>query len=190
MTAGSEAPQVEVRSRADLRDWLKENHDTSGTVWLVTWKKGTDHYVPFGDVVEELLCWGWIDSVGRRVDDLRTSTRISPRNPKSAWSGINKRLVAKARTSGAMTPTGEAAISRAEENGMWTFLDDVEAMVVPDDLARALGDDRETWEGWTPSVRRAWLEKVKLAKTAPTRGKRIAMCVAAARAGTPRAGLG
>ena len=72
---------------------------------------------------------------------------------------------------------------------MWAFLDDVEAMVVPDDLARALGASRETWEAWTPSLRRAWLEKVKLAKTAPTREKRIALCVAAARANTPRAGL-
>lgn len=59
--------EVEVRSRADLRAWLASNHAGHGSVWLVTWKKHTDHYVPFGDLVEELLCWGWVDSRTRGV---------------------------------------------------------------------------------------------------------------------------
>ncbi|MEL6888831.1 MAG: hypothetical protein AAFO86_08985 [Pseudomonadota bacterium] len=85
--------------------------------------------------MEELLCWGWVDSVTRRVDHERSSYRISPRNPNSAWSAVNKAKVAAARASGAMTPAGEALIAAAKANGMWHFLDDVERLEVPDDLA-------------------------------------------------------
>ena len=189
MGAGDDCERVEVRARADLRDWLEKHHEQDASVWLVTWKKGTDHYVPFPEYVQELLCWGWIDSVPRKVDDNRTSTLISKRNPKSAWSGVNKRLVDAARASGAMTPAGEAAIDRAKANGMWTFLDDVEALKVPDDLAASLGDARATWDAWSPSNRRAWLEQIKMAKTQVTRTKRIAKCVSAARDKKKYAGL-
>ena len=184
-----DAPKVEVTSRRDLRRWLAENHETSTSVWLVTWKKGTPHYVPFPDYVEELLSWGWIDSVPRKVDDLRTSTLISPRAPGAAWSAVNKRLVAQARANGAMTPAGERAISRAQETGAWTFLDDVEALILPDDLGEALGAKITTWEGWPRSLRRAWLEKIKRARTEATRKKRIEACVSAAELNDPKAGL-
>ena len=189
MAAADNAEKIEVRSRADLRDWLAANHAQKASVWLVTWKKDTDHYVPFPDYVEELLCWGWIDSVPRKVDDTRTSTLISPRNPKSAWSGVNKRLVAKARKSGAMQPPGEAAISVAKKNGMWSFLDDVERLEMPEDLARVFDGLMAKWDDWPASSRRAWLEKIKTAKTDATREKRIAACVEAARSYAPFAGL-
>ena len=78
------------------------------------------------------------------------------------------------RTAGRMTPAGEAAIARAEANGMWTFLDDVERGEVPEDLAAALGALRPVWEGWPRSVRRGTLEWIKTAKGEATRRKRIA----------------
>ena len=88
-----------------------------------------------------------------------------------------------------MMPPGEAAIAIAQENGMWSFLDDVERLEMPGDLTRAFGSDLALWDDWPPSSRRAWLEKIKWAKTAPTRDKRIAACVEAARSGAPFAGL-
>lgn len=168
--------EVEVRSRADLRAWLASNHAGHGSVWLVTWKKHTDHYVPFGDLVEELLCWGWVDSRTRGVDADRSSVLIAPRNPRSAWSAVNKAKVEAARVSGAMTPAGEALIAAALANGMWSFLDDVERLEVPDDLGAALeaAGQRATWDGWPRSVRRGTLEWIKTARTGATRAKRIA----------------
>lgn len=187
----SDAPEVEVKSRADLRAWLTENHASEGTVWLVKYKKDTPHYVPFGEFVEELLCWGWVDSVSRKVDEERSAVRISPRSPKSAWSAVNKRLVEKARASGAMTPAGEALIDIAKANGMWTFLDDVERMEVPADLATALesAGARNTWDTWGRSFRRAWLEKIKRSVRVETRAKNIAACAEAARSNAKNAGL-
>ncbi len=176
-------PDLEIRSRAELRAWLTANHATAGSQWLVVWKKHTDHYVPFGDLIEELLCWGWVDSRTRGVDGDRTSVLIAPRNPKSAWSAVNKEKVKAARASGAMTPAGEALIGAAKANGMWVFLDDVERLERPKDLDAALGERVAGWEAWPRSVKRGTLEWIKTAKTEPTRAKRIADVVASLDAG-------
>ena len=173
----AEFAEVEIKSRDDLRAWLAKNHATVGTVWLVFWKKHTDHYVSIGEIVSELLCWGWVDSVTRGVDGDRSSIRVSPRNPKSAWSAVNKAKVEEARASGLMQPSGEALIATAKENGMWEFLDDVERLEVPEDLASALEGHRQVWDHYPRNVKRAMLEFVKTAKRAETRAKRIATIV-------------
>jgi uncharacterized protein YdeI (YjbR/CyaY-like superfamily) len=172
--AAENSPKLEVRSRQELREWLTRNHDRSPSVWLVTWRKHTERHLPYGELVEELLCWGWIDSQPRGVDEDRTSVLIAPRNPKSAWSAVNKEKVAAARASGAMTEAGERLIRIAQETGMWEFLDDVERLEVPADLALALGDLREGWEAYPRSVRRGTLEWIKTGRTDQTRAKRIA----------------
>lgn len=175
--------EIEVRSRAALRDWLAANHARTEGVWLIHHKRHSPHYVPFDELVGELLCWGWIDAVPRTIDADRSAHRIAPRKPTSAWSAVNKAKVGEARADGAMTPAGEAAIARAEANGMWTFLDDVERCEVPRDLADALGSARDVWDCWPRSVRRGTLEWIKTAKTAATRARRITEAAAAAREG-------
>ena len=165
---------VTVASRAALRDWLRANHEQSDGVWLATFKRHHRDHLSWSEAVEELLCWGWVDAVTQKIDADRSAHLVAPRRPGSAWSAVNKDLVGKARASGAMTPAGEAKVAAAEANGMWTFLDDVEAGTVPDDLAAALGDGRAVWDGWPRSVTRGTLEWIKTAKTGPTRAKRIA----------------
>ena len=181
--AGEQLDRVEVRDRATLRDWLARNHAAGRSVWLVTFKKHTPHYISYGEMIEELLCWGWIDSQTRGVDDDRTSVLIAPRNPKSAWSAVNKDKVENARRSGAMTNAGEAMIQLAKTSGMWSFLDDVERLERPADLDTALGARVSDWDAWPRSVKRGTLEWIKTAKTDPTRAKRIADVVAAIDAG-------
>ena len=175
--------EVEVKSRAELRAWLAENHTRTEGVWLVVYKKHTDHYLPWGDAVSELLCWGWVDSVTRKVDADRSSYRIAPRNPKSAWSAVNKAKVEEARAAGMMTPAGEALIAAAQDNGMWVFLDDVERLERPDDLTVALGDLGSVWDNYPKSVKRGTLEWIKTAKTEATRRKRIEDVVSSAQSG-------
>ncbi|MEL6643119.1 MAG: YdeI/OmpD-associated family protein [Pseudomonadota bacterium] len=177
------APRIEFPTRAALRDWLAQNHATSSSVWAVTYKKHHADYLPFGEVVEELICWGWIDSSVRGVDDDRMMHLISPRKDGSAWSAVNKEIVARMRASGQMTPAGEAKIAVAAANGMWEFLDDVERLERPEDLDAALGDLTLGWEAWPRSVKRGTLEWIKQAKTAPTRAKRIADVVESLRSG-------
>lgn len=175
MTA-KDAPILTIRTRADLRTWLAANHATHGSVWLATYKKHHPDYLAYEPVVEELLCWGWIDSVTRTLDADLSMILISRRNPKSAWSAINKAHVLRARASGAMTAAGEALIATAQANGMWAFLDDVERLEVPPDLAAALELSGTTafWTALPRSIKRGTLEWLKTAKTLETREKRIA----------------
>lgn len=164
-----ERPHIEVRNIGELHQWLSKNHGTGGSTWLVTFKKAHPNNVSWSDVVEELMCWGWVDSSVRTIDKMRMKHLISPRKESSAWSAANKGIVAAMRKAGRMQPSGETKVAAAKANGMWAFLDDVERLEVPDDLGRALGPARPTWEDWTRSVKRGWLEQIKRAKTPATR---------------------
>jgi uncharacterized protein YdeI (YjbR/CyaY-like superfamily) len=175
MGAGDDAPVLSIQSRADLRAWLAGNHATAKATWLALWKKPHPGYLAYETVVEELLCWGWIDSTPRTLDAQRSRLMIAPRNPKSAWSAVNKAHVARARASGAMTPAGEAKIADAEANGMWDFLNDVDALIDPPDLTQALAITGSAgfWAAQPRTIRRGALEWIKTAKTPETRAKRI-----------------
>ena len=185
MAAADGAPILTVRSRAELRAWLMANHATSKPVWLATYKKHHPDYLAYEPQVEELLCWGWIDSVTRALDAGRSMILIAPRNPKSAWSAINKAHVERARASGAMTTAGEAKIAIAVASGQWNFLNDVDALISPDDLLAELQTAglRAFWDAIPRSVKRGTLEWIKTAKTPETRGKRIADVVHSASQG-------
>ena len=184
---GGSEDSLEIHSREDLRRWLATNHSSSPSVWLVFYKRHHEHYVAYATFVEELICWGWIDSVRHAVDADRVSCRISRRNPRSAWSAVNKEQVVRARSSGAMTAAGEAVIAEAMANGCWAHLDDVEAGFVPPDLAEALSSSGVTaerfWESQPRSVKRFALQWVKSAKTPETRGRRISDVVQSAARG-------
>jgi uncharacterized protein YdeI (YjbR/CyaY-like superfamily) len=175
MGVADDAPILTIRSRADLRDWLAANHSTSKAVWLASYKKHHPDYLAYEPQVDERLCWGWIDSVTRALDADRSMILVAPRNPKSAWSAINKAHVERARASGAMTPAGEAKIAAAQANGMWDFLNDVDALIDPPDLTLALADSgtSDFWAAQPRSIRRGTLEWIKTAKTPETRRKRI-----------------
>jgi uncharacterized protein YdeI (YjbR/CyaY-like superfamily) len=118
---------------------------------------------------------GWIDSVTRALDADRSIILIAPRNPKSAWSAINKAHVERARASGAMTPAGEAKIALAQSNGQWDFLNDIDALIDPPDLTDALAATGTAgfWATQPRSIRRGTLEWIKTAKTSETRAKRV-----------------
>jgi uncharacterized protein YdeI (YjbR/CyaY-like superfamily) len=175
MGAADDAPILTIRTRPELRVWLQANHATSKAVWLASYKKHHQDYLAYEPQVEELLCWGWIDSVTRALDADRSMILVAPRNPKSAWSAINKAHVVRARASGAMTPAGEAKIAIAKANGMWDFLNDVDSLIDPPDLTTALQATGTAgfWCALPRSVRRGTLEWIKTAKMPETRAKRI-----------------
>lgn len=182
--------RVEVTSRAALRAWLAAHHARPEGVWLVTYKRhcGAGH-LPWGDIVRELICFGWIDSRRRRLDDDRTSLMATPRKPGSVWSAVNKAIVAELTADGLIEPAGQARIDAAQADGSWTWLDDVEALLVPDDLAAALeaAGARAAWDAASKSARKGALYQIKSAKTDPTRTKRIARIAGRCAAGDPPA---
>lgn len=169
-------PQVEVPSRAALRAWLEEHQERDGGVWLVTFKKGQGPHVPWGDLVEELLCFGWVDSKPRKLDERRTMLLATPRKPKSAWSKLNKDRVLALTEAGLMRPRGLRMVALAKERGTWSVLDEVDALIVPPDLAFALEKAPSAlanFEAFPPSTRRGILEWIVQAKRPETRRARI-----------------
>ena len=114
------AEHLVVESRQRLRQWLAAHHADAPAVWVVTWKASSGGpYVPYEDIVEEALCFGWVDSKVRRLDDARTSTLLTPRRHRSAWSASNVARVDRLTAAGLMAPAGLAAVERAKADGRW-----------------------------------------------------------------------
>jgi uncharacterized protein YdeI (YjbR/CyaY-like superfamily) len=176
--AAEDYPRVEVKSRAELRAWLAKHHATSKGAWIVTYKKGgSEPHVSARDVCEQALCFGWIDSLPRKLDETRSMLLVTPRKPKSNWSAVNKARAEALVAAGEMTPAGQAMIDLARRTGTWDALRDVDARVVPGDLqaafAKAGPHAARNFEGFPPSAQRGILEWISSAKTPQTRARRV-----------------
>jgi uncharacterized protein YdeI (YjbR/CyaY-like superfamily) len=130
----------------------------------------------YDEAVEEALCFGWIDSRERSLDDQRTMVWMSPRKAKSNWSKSNKDRVERMLAAGRMAAPGLAAVEAAKKSGTWSALDKVDALEVPADLARALRAAKgyENFVAFPPGSRRNVLAWIESARKEETRAKRIA----------------
>jgi len=187
-----EDDQVRMADRRAWRAWLEENHARRTSIWLVIGKKDASiESVDYVSAVLEALCFGWIDSKVQAMDDESFRQYFSMRKPAGTWSGLNKRRVAELERDGLMMDAGRAAIEVAKANGSWEFLDEIEALVVPADLAEALEGfpgAREAYDEFADSKKRAVLFWIKSAKRPVTRADRIAKTAeAASRGETPLA---
>jgi len=136
----------------------------------------------YEDSIPDALCYGWIDSVNKPLDDERTGLLFTPRRAGSGWSRTNKVRIALLLKEGRIQPAGLAKIAAAKRDGSWTLLDSVEAMQVPDDLRRALGAaGMRKFEALTPGRRKEHLRMLVTAKRPETRAKRVAQVVRAVR---------
>jgi uncharacterized protein YdeI (YjbR/CyaY-like superfamily) len=173
--------QVYVTDRAAWRQWLAANHATSPGIWLVFDKKSSrPDRLKYVDAVEEALCYGWIDSTIRTLDDARYVQLMAPRKPKSTWAATNKARVERLIAEGLMSAAGLASIERAKANGAWSSLDAVEAFVVPADLTKALEalpGAAKNFAAFPPSRRKAFLHWISQAVRAETRAHRVAHVV-------------
>jgi uncharacterized protein YdeI (YjbR/CyaY-like superfamily) len=173
---GPEHERIEVRSRAELRAWLAANHGRAESIWLVTYKKPSPWHVPYGDIVDEVLCFGWIDSQPRLLDEARSMLRLSPRKPKSGWSKVNKDRIERLIADGLMAAPGLARIEEAKRSGTWTLLDAASSEALPPDLTEAFSRHpgaEQNFADFPPSTRRATLEWITLARRPETRAARI-----------------
>ncbi|MES2517670.1 MAG: hypothetical protein V4585_06160 [Bacteroidota bacterium] len=134
-------PEIDIfcpTSQADWRLWLLENHTSKQSVWLVYHKKKANTpSISWSQAVDEALCFGWIDSVAKTIDDEKFMQFFSKRKPKSVWSKVNKEKVERFIANGLMTKAGFDSIERAKQNGSWIILDDVEELKIPEDLEEA-----------------------------------------------------
>ena len=168
--------KVEVTSAAQLRHWLAANHVQEQSIWLVTYKKHMgEKYVSRSQVLDEVVCFGWIDGIGRKLDEDRTMQLLSPRRVKH-WAKSYKERAARLEQDGRMHHAGLAAIAESKRLGLWDVMDDVDALMMPDDLVEALKSRppaTENFDQFSTSSRRNILRWIKLAKTLDMRAKRI-----------------
>lgn len=179
-------PEIEVRNAAELRHWLSRQSSDAGSHWLIHGKKAAGKtYLPYGEMVEALLAYGWIDSLPRAIDATRTAHMITPRKAGSNWSKANRDRVAKLEREGRMESPGRAAVERAKRDGSWEALKKSEYGRAPKDLSKALQreDALGDWRALSQAVRRRSLEWLHAAKTEATREKRITAIIGGARAG-------
>ncbi|QKZ15837.1 YdeI/OmpD-associated family protein [Spirosoma sp. KUDC1026] len=171
-------------NRQQWREWLNEHHATKQFIWLVYHKKNSAVTgITYSEAVEEALCFGWIDSTVKPIDAERYRQFFSRRKPVSTWSKVNKERIQRLVDNGLMTKAGFDSLDTARRNGSWTILDEVEALVLPADLADAFRT-RPSAERYFSSLcrsdRRNLLQWLVLAKRPETRQKRIADLVEAA----------
>jgi uncharacterized protein YdeI (YjbR/CyaY-like superfamily) len=178
---GSEFPLVDPGSRSRWRAWLANNHTRSHGVWLAVYKKKNGQgALSYEEAVEEALCFGWIDGRTNAMDEARYKLRMTPRQPGSGWSRLNKRRVEKLTRLGLMSPAGQARVDVAMRDGSWEKLDPIENLEVPPDLERALGEvasARSNFKAFSPGYRKQLLYWIGSAKRPETRSRRIAETV-------------
>ncbi|MDR1425793.1 MAG: YdeI/OmpD-associated family protein [Rickettsiales bacterium] len=135
---------IYFNSRQEWRNWLFDNCSTSKGVWLIFHRKSkatNSGGIIYPEARDEALCFGWIDSTVRAIDDLRRKQYFSPRRPKSFWSKFNKNKIDELIEQGLMTPHGFETIERAKSNGSYFISDSIENLSIPEELERALADN-------------------------------------------------
>jgi uncharacterized protein YdeI (YjbR/CyaY-like superfamily) len=170
MTA--ELETLQVTSRRQWRAWLTTHHTSSPGVWLVFYKAHTGvTSIPYEDMVREALCFGWIDSLIKRLDDNRYALKVTPRKPTSKWSAINRKRWVELKAAGLLTPAGLAA---APTNN--TYAPRPVIPELPAYIAKALRTNSRAWEFFrelAPTYRRDFVVWIHIAKRPDTRARRI-----------------
>ncbi len=165
------------KNKEEWRAWLKENHDSMQSVWLLQYKqKSAMPSISWSEAVDEALCFGWIDSTRKSIDGESFIQFFTKRKPKSNWSKINKGKVARLIEEGLMTEAGYKSIEIAKKNDSWSILDTVEELLVPKDLEEAFdlhSGAKDYFDSLSKSVKKMILHWVVAAKRPETRQKRI-----------------
>ena len=151
-----------AKNRAELREWLLENHSTEKECWVVVKRgrpsdNGTFWYI---DAVEEALCFGWIDSTTKKMPDGTTAQRLAPRRKNSQWSELNKERCRRMERLGMMTDAGRAVLPDMTEKGF----------AIDKDILKALQSDPEIWENFRsfpPLYQRVRIDTIQIKKKQP-----------------------
>ncbi len=127
--------ELYFKNADDWRNWLSQNYDTSGGVYLILYKVSSDKpSMRWEEAVRVALCYGWIDSTVKKLDDERRRQLFTPRKSKSVWSKLNKTHIEELIASKLMHESGMRKIEQAKKDNSWTALDEVENLIIPEDL--------------------------------------------------------
>jgi uncharacterized protein YdeI (YjbR/CyaY-like superfamily) len=175
---------LDVRTRQAWRRWLERHHEAETEIWLVFHKRHTGRTsVEYNDAVDEALCFGWIDSLVRRLDEDRYARKFTPRKPNSKWSTINRRRYAALKAESMLAPAG---LKRGPTAGSGYPPRPTATMALPSYIERVLRSNRSAWkyfEGLAPSHRRMYIGWIDSAKRPEMKEKRLREAVGLLAAG-------
>ena len=144
-----ELPEIYFKSDVEWRIWLLENHDTNNGIYLIFYKvESKTQSMRWEEAVKVALCFGWIDSTVKKLDNQRRRQYFCPRNSKSVWSKLNKTHIAELTKNNLMHHSGLKKIEIAQKNGSWIALDDVENLIIPIDLNIAFKKNTKAFENY------------------------------------------
>ena len=173
-----------AKDRQAWREWLEKNHSISSGVWLMYYKVKSDKpSVRYSEAVKEALCFGWIDSKVKSLDEERYLQIFTPRKPKSVWSKLNKQYIEELTTQGLMTEAGLKKITLAQQDGSWNTLDAIEELIVPVDLQQALIENETAnayFAAFSNTTKKNILFWIESAKRPETRLRRIEQTISSA----------
>ena len=185
MTARKELPTFEARTAAAWRSWLSRHHDSVNEVWLIFHKRHTGRQcIEYADALDEALCFGWIDSLVRRLDEDRFARKFTPRKPDSIWSDVNRRHYARLKAAGRLAPPG---VERAPNERRYPPRKKRSA-ATPTYIEQALRKNakaRKEFEKLPPSQRRFYIGWIDSAKKEETKQRRLAEALRVLEAGEP-----
>jgi uncharacterized protein YdeI (YjbR/CyaY-like superfamily) len=165
------------KNAAEWRQWLHENHSSSKGVELIFYRVNSDfESMRWEEAVQVAICYGWIDSTVRRIDDEKRKQTFTPRKDKSVWSKLNKTYIDRLITENLMHESGLKKITIAKSNGTWESLDAVENHEIPTDLEMAFAKNKtafDNYQNFSPSYRKSYLYWLNQAKREETRKARI-----------------
>ena len=160
-----------------LESWLDENAEAADELWVEIYKKHTGvKSISWAEIVEVVLCFGWIDSQSRRIDDDRYRQRLTPRRKRSRWSKINCEKAEALIAAGRMRSAGLAEVERAKADGRWeAAYDSPSTAKVPEEFERALGEAglAEAFSKLPSQERYAMLHRIQTAKRADTKARLV-----------------
>ncbi len=174
-------PEYYFKTAKEWRVWLEANHDKSQGVFIIFYKVGHEkESMRWEEAVQQALCFGWIDSTVKSLGEGKRRQYFCPRNPKSAWSKLNKTYIKDLTAKGMMHQSGLNKIANAKSDGSWTALDNVENGVIPDDLQKEFDSNPKAYSNyknfsWT--YQKSYLYWLNQAKRAETRSNRIKQIV-------------
>ena len=166
------------KNAKEWREWLHENHNKSAGIYLIFYRVGSEfESMRWEEAVQVAICYGWIDSTVKKMDEERRRQIFSPRKDKSVWSKLNKTYIERLLKENLIHESGLAKIEIAKNNGSWSSLDAVEDLIMPEDLKAAFEIDSiafENYKNFSPSYKKSYLYWLNQAKREETRNNRIA----------------
>jgi len=168
-----------ITTRVKWRKWLEKNHKSEKEIWLIYYKKHTGKpRIPYDDAVEEALCFGWIDSIIKRIDEEKYTQKFSPRKQNSVWSDLNKKRVKKLIEEGKMTEAGYEPINgiKLDDFNDMAKKPSKKELVIPSYVRDAFKANQKALENFNKlafSYKRNYVGWIDSAKKEETRKRRL-----------------